>query len=209
MTYAVPLWYALVAALCLTAPYATTSAGVADAVLPFVPGPLALASLALGFSVYLRPGRVWLDGSVALLWSAGAIALSIYLSSPPLAFEDLFLGIRIQTILSGTAAVALVVAAAQVWRRPGHRAVTVVHAIALLGIAALLGYRSLGGLGLIPTGTGIEGISRWLVTAQAVLVGCSAVIFLVLGGPRVLAMLRRRPTNSRASAAARKTDGDR
>jgi hypothetical protein len=188
--------YVLVAGLCLVAPYATTTSGMASAILPYVPGPLALASLALGLRAHVQPGRLWLDALVTLLWSAGAIAISVYLSAPPLELDRLFVGMRVQTALSGAAAAGLVVAATQVWGRADHWAVTWIRVGALVGIAALFGYRSLAGA-LIPTASGLEEISRWLGAARVVLVGCSTAMLLSILGPWALkAELRRRPTNA-------------
>jgi len=193
----VPVSYVLVGGLCLVAPYATATSGMASAILPYVPAPLALASLALGLRAYVQPGRLWLDALVALLWSAGALSLSVYLSSPPLELGRLLVGMRIQTALSGAAAVGLAVAGAQVWGSAGHWAVTWTRAGALLGMAALLGCRCLAGLGFIPTASGLEEISRWLRAAQVVLVGCSTAMLLSILGPWLLkGEPRRRPTNA-------------
>jgi hypothetical protein len=193
----VPVSYALAAGLCVLAPYVATSRGVASSILPYLAGPLALASLALGLRAYVQPGRLWLDALVALLWSAGAVALSVYLSSPPLELGHLFVGMRIQTALSGVAAAGVAVTAAQVWQKPGHWAVTWTRGGALLGMSALLGYRSLAGLGLIPTTGSIEEISRSLRAAQLVLVGCSVAMLLSVLAPWILkAGLGRRPTSA-------------
>ena len=77
-----PVFYILVAALCLAAPYLSAAPAVATALFPYASGPFALVSIALGLGASARRGPLSLELVVAALWGAGAIALSLQLSAP-------------------------------------------------------------------------------------------------------------------------------
>jgi hypothetical protein len=179
MTKGLPIFYAVVAVVCLAAPYITAAPAVATALFPYTSGPFALVSLALGLAASLRRGPLWLELIVAALWGAGAIALSLQLSAPPAEFEALLALFRLQMLLSGLAAVGLLLAVLQVCRQAGRPISAVVQTLALLGVAGLLARRSLIGLGVVPANGGIEAVSAELRLAQLVLMGCGSLILMV------------------------------
>jgi hypothetical protein len=90
----------------------------------------------------------------------------------------------------------MLLAAFRVFHQAGRPLLDVPYALALLGIATLLGRRCLMGLGVLPSPGGIEAVAPEFRLAQLVLVGCAATILLVLllARLRVPRLWERRPT---------------
>jgi len=193
---AVAVYYAIIAALCLAVPYATSSRVLAESVFPYTSGPFALVSIALSLYNYLRRRQGWIEVAIATLWGAGAVALSTYVGARPPDLHRLFLYIQIQSILSGSAAVAMLLAAYRTFREASNPLLRVTNVAALLGLAIFLGRRCLLGLGVLPSGGGIDAIAHGVRLTQRVLVGCAVAILLALLVPRMRLAFRRgsRPT---------------
>jgi hypothetical protein len=176
-------YYLVIATLCLAAPYAGAPPGVAHGLWPYTSGPFALTSVALGLAAHVRHDRGWTGTVIATLWGVGAVALSPYLSAPPLELERLLLAVQLQGAMAGLAAMGMFVAAFRVSRGTGKPRPRLAHTLALLALAVLLVRASLSGLGVLSTG-GLEGLSRELGIRQWSLLGCGTVILLTLLGGR-------------------------
>ena len=186
--------YAGVAILCLAAPYATASRTMAEALVPYTGGPFALASVALVLDILSRPWWRWLEWVTLLSWSAAAIAFSAHLSAPPLEFVDLFRAMEARTILAGLGTAGMLVAALLASREGalGQRAA---RGLAFVGLASLLGWFTLIGLGIVQAG-GINEVARGLRVTQLALTGSAAVLVLASLGSWLVRESRRRPTRS-------------
>jgi hypothetical protein len=170
--------YVVIAVACLAAPFATASPRMASALFPYTAGPMAYVTVALGCQAYWRPGRASLEVMIASLWGAGAIALSVNVSAPPLSFEQVLRASRAQMLLCGVAGGAALLAAARALLQHGRSTWMLLQLGALLAIAILLARRSLVGLAVLPSSGGIEAISTELGVGQAVLVGCGTLVLL-------------------------------
>ena len=188
MQRTIPFLYFLIALLCLAAPFASASRGMAFALLPLVSLPVMFVSMALGLSAWSRRGPLWLEVLIASLWGVGAIAHCVNISAPPLQFEGVFVAITVRGYLGALAAVAALLAAFLVWRSPQSFVPRCLHAGALLVLGLFLGRGSLMALGVLPAAGTIDAISRELGLTRVVLVGSALTI---LGSMAALRLARR------------------
>jgi hypothetical protein len=189
----VAICYAGVAVLCLAAPYATASPAMAKALLPYTGGPFALASIALALDAVSRRGYSWLDWLPLASWAAAAVAFSAHLSAPPFEFEALFRAMEVRSILAVVGSAGMLVAAL-LSGREGTLAQRATRGLSFVGLASLLGWFSLIGMGVLPAG-GINEVARGLRATQLVLTGSAAVLVAASLGWRGAGESGRRPTS--------------
>jgi hypothetical protein len=176
------------------ATYATASPAMAKALLPYTGGPFALVSVALALDAVSRLRSSWPVWLPLASWSAAAIAFSAHLSAPPLEFEALFRAMEVRTVFAvlGSAGMLL---AALLSGREGTLAQRAVRGVSFVGLASLLGWFSLMGLGILPAG-GINEVAKGLRVTQLVLTGSAALLVAAALGWRGGRESRRRPTRS-------------
>jgi hypothetical protein len=185
--------YVSAAVLCLAVPYTTGSRAMARAFTPYTSGPFALASAALALEVVLRSRHGWAEWLTVASWCAAAIAFSAQLMAPPLGLEDVFVLMRVRTVLAVLGAAGMLIATLRSARDRMHVA-GALRTLALVGLACLLAWFGIMGLGIIPAG-GINQVAAGLRITQCVLTGCAVLLAVTtIGSAEVAQKWGRRPT---------------
>jgi hypothetical protein len=187
--------YFVTAVLCIAATWLT--APRPWLLIPLVSGPLAFVSIALGLTLLFRRARGAIEAAISFLWGLGALALSVYLSSPPMRFEHLFLGALVRGYLVCAAAAALVVAAARTLLDRSVLPWRPVATVAYVPLAFVLGRLGLMELGAVASG-GLERIQPEMELLQWACIASGGISLLAALVPRLGSAWEnwRRPTTA-------------